>query len=397
MRVIISDAYSPTNIGDGELVRLSIDSVRSRFSVEPVVLCTDRAGFESDPTFSESTFEFKPMSRVRWRGLGRSARLSMLCRDAIGILLGLFVAILPTSSTKRRQMLIHAASILRLPWLEEVAHADVIVGVGGGYIGDKYLRESIITLALFRVAASIDASVETMPISISSAHGRVFQFILKRFGRKVAWRSRENTTQNILKSLGLHTETVPDLAWLNATGSFGSEKKYALVLAPLGSDFYSDVANGEPKIWPHVEEHIRELHPGDIITLIAMHYWDERLQDGRDDSECHRLAKLILALNPVVTVEVLSLRTYSEVLTTMAKARFAVCERLHAALAGLAVGTPTKVVGYEPKHRGVLEMADLHILADESVAFVSGSISAELIVAQGAGQAAITKLSVMGS
>lgn len=397
MRVVISDAYSPTNIGDGELVRLSIGAVRSRFAVPPVVLCTDRHGFESDPIFEGYRFVFKPMSRVRWRGLGNGGKLSMLGRDALGMVFGLFMSILALPPAWRAQSLVRFAGILHVPWLDEVAHADVVVGVGGGYIGDKYLRESIMTLALFRVAMSAGAQVETMPISISSAKGRLFRRVLKTFGRNVAWRSREETTHNILTSLGLNSERVPDLAWLNATESFAGEEKYALVLAPLGSDFYSDSSSGEPKIWPHVKQHIGELGPGDRVSLIAMHYWDERLQDGRDDSECHRVSKLISALNPAVTVEVLSIRTYSEVLTTMAKARFAVCERLHAALAGLAVGTPTKVVGYEPKHRGVLKMADLHVLADESVSFVRERITPELIVAQGAGQAAIIKQSVMGA
>lgn len=352
MRVVISDAYSPTNIGDGELVRLSIASVRSRFAVEPVVLCTDRTGFQSDPTFQTSSFVFKPLSRVRWRSLARGARISMAVLDALGMLVGLITAVFPIQAARRQNLLLWAAKLLRLPWLEEIARADAVVGVGGGYIGDKYLRESIMTLALFRVALSTGAKVETMPISINSAHGKVLRLALKNFGTGVTWRSRENTTHSILSSLGLSSVEVPDLAWLNAAESFESSEKYALVLAPLGSDFYSDTAGGVPKIWPHVQQHVSELEPGARVCLIAMHYWDERLQDGRDDNECIRIKDLISVLNPTVNVEVLNLRSYHEVLTTMSGARFAVCERLHAALAGLAVGTPTKVVGYEPKHRG---------------------------------------------
>lgn len=397
MKVVISDAYSPTNIGDGELVRLTINSVRSRYSNEPVVLCTDRLGFEADPTFRGSKFIYKPLSRVLWRDLGGMRKLSLLCRDASGILAGLIVSQLPIPTGSKSRILERVGQLLQVRWLEEVATADVVVGVGGGYIGDKYLRESLMTLAVFRVGVSAGAQVETMPLSISSANRPILKQALKFFGRSVAWRSRERTTHGILDSLGLTTECVPDLAWLNAFNNIDVRPTRALVLAPLGSDFYTRGATTEPKIWPYIRDVVQQLVPGDQVSLVAMHYWDERLQDGRDDRECERVAELIRHENPKLMVEVLELRTYEEVLSVMATSRLAVCERLHAALAALAVGTPTKVVGYEPKHRGVLELAELHVLVDESVPYVRERVSGDHIATAGSGQAALTHTAVMGS
>jgi polysaccharide pyruvyl transferase WcaK-like protein len=396
VKVLISDAYSPTNIGDGELVRLSISSVLSRYGVQPIVLCTDKDGFESDPAFDGSRFLFKPLSRVRWRALGSAGRLSMLLRDASGMLLALILGFLPLAVEARRTTLRGLARVLRLPWLTEVSCADVVVGVGGGYLGDKYLRESIMSLGLFRVATSLSVDVETMPLSVSSATHPALRMALKVFGRGVSWRSRERTTQNILSSLGLHSECVPDLAWLNSSMEHcGVVGATSLALAPLGSDFYGADGPTEPKIWSHIQEHVAGLEPGERVSLIAMHYWDERLRDGRDDLECERVADLIRLANPRVDVTVLKLRSYDEVLLHMAATKLAVCERLHAALAGLAVGTQTKVVGYEPKHRGVLELAGLHVLADESISFIRESVAPEFIAARGANQATLAHRSVM--
>jgi polysaccharide pyruvyl transferase WcaK-like protein len=395
LKVVISDAYSPTNVGDGELVRLSIRSVRSRFGVHPTVLCTDRRGFESDAAFEGSRFVFKPLSRVRWRSLDRVRRLSMVLRDAAGLALALFAGALPTSMPMRRRILLAIGTTLRIPWLSHVGSADILVAVGGGYIGDKYLRESLISLALFRVARSVGAQVETMPMSISSAENRVLRWTLRRFGRGVHWRGREMTTHRILTKLNLRVDGVPDLAWLNAAEEYKSSETTSLIIAPLGSDFYGAQDAKEPKIWSHIRAHIAELKAGERVSLIAMHYWDDRLQDGRDDRECERVAAMIRELNPSLEVTVLTVRSYEEVLEHMASAKLAVCERLHAALAGLAVGTQTKVVGYEPKHRGVMEMAGLEVLTDESVSYVLERVSHEHIAARGAEQAFLTHKAVL--
>lgn len=397
MKVVISDAYSPTNIGDGELVRLTIDSVRSRYTPEPIVMCTDRAGFEADSTFTGSKFIYKPLSRALWRELSGANKLSLLARDTLGIVIALVVVQLPVPSFMKPALLSRVAKLLHIAWLEEVVRADVLVGVGGGYIGDKYLRESLMTLALFRVAVGTGAKVETMPLSISSANRRLLKAALKIFGRSVAWRSREKTTQKILESLGLDSHCVPDLAWLNALRAVEPSTTSSLVIAPLGSAFYDGGTSKEPKVWPFVGPVIRQMPAGETVRLIAMHYWDERLEDGRDDRECHRLAELIRRENSSLRVEVLELKSYEEVLSVMTASRLAVCERLHAALAALAVGTPTKVVGYEPKHRGVLELAELHVLIDESVPYVREKISEELISTCGTGQAKLTHDAVMGS
>lgn len=397
MKVVITDAYSPTNIGDGELVRLSINSVRSRFTVDPVVLCTDKDGFESSSGFAGAKFVYKPLSRVLWRRRRGMSRFVLLLRDASAIVIGLMVSSSPIDRRTKKSLLGRTAVLLNVPWLKEVSEADVVVGVGGGYLGDKYLRESLMTLAIFRIAFRIGAKVETMPVSISSASDSRLRFALRAFGQGVAWRSREKTTHNILVSMGLDSHCVPDLAWLNASTHYEEPKKFSLVLAPLGSDFYDQGVGTEPKIWRHVKAHIEGLRAGDRIGLIAMHYWDGLLQDGRDDEECKRLQHWILEHNPQVDVEILTMQSYPEVLQTMAAAEIAVCERLHAALAGLATGTPTKVVGYEPKHRGVLELAGLDALIDESFGFVLENVRREFILDRGAVQSRSTREAVMGA
>ncbi len=395
MKVLVSDAYSPTNVGDGELVRLTIETVRGRFGVEPVVLCTDKQGFEQDESFAGTLFAFKPLSRVRWRNSSGRERFSMLAKDTAGLGLALLASFIPLRKAWRRSFLNRLGLILRSDWLIQLASSDGVVGVGGGYLGDSYHRESLVTLTLYKCATSLGARVETMPLSISSARSRTLRFALRVFGRKVRWRSREDTTHGILSALDLNSERVPDLAWLNALRDHSSvRRETAITIAPVGSDFYGAKVT-EPKVWQHIRDNISRLPAGSRVDLIAMHYWDDRLEDGRDDHECERVAALIRGENSELEVKVLELRSYEEVIKQMAGSKFAVCERLHAALAGLATGTQTKVIGYEPKHRGVLELAGLDSLVVDSIDTILESVPSEYILSQGNIQAMRTKTSVM--
>jgi polysaccharide pyruvyl transferase WcaK-like protein len=261
MRVVISDAYSPTNVGDGELVRLSIHSVRSRYGVQPTVLCTDKIGFESDSAFEGSEFVFKPLSRVRWRSLDLVQRISMLLKDTLGVALALLAGTLPVPNHLRRRILLFIGGALQIPWLISVGKADVLVAVGGGYIGDKYLRESLISLALYRMAVSVGSQVETMPVSISSAEKPALKWPCADSAKVFAARPGIDDS-HILTQLDLQSECVPDLAWLNATRNYASSETTSLIVAPLGSDFYGAQDAKEPKVWTHIRPMLRNLKPG---------------------------------------------------------------------------------------------------------------------------------------
>lgn len=391
MNVVVTDAYSTTNIGDGELVRLTLQAVGKRYAVQPTVLATDPGSFEGDE-FDSASFIYKPLSRQVWRAKRGLDRYLWLQSEATALLLMAAVTLAPRGT--RPFLARSVANITRRPWLRALAHANVVVGVGGGYIGDKYLRESIVTAICLKFSECTGASVETMPLSVSSAESRLLRLVLRRT-KGVQWRSREERTHSTLHSLGLTSKLVPDLAWLDAgEPTDSSETRSGMAIAPVGSAFYSDSSH-TPKVWATVAPLLESLPPGSPVRLVAMHRWDRSLGDGQDDRACDALREMISRARPDLEVQTVNGTRYVDVRTAMARSQFAVCERLHAALAAATSATPVLVVAYEPKHEGVLRLAGLQ-------AAISSQVPADLEVSStqmgsvGANQRKLVESAVMG-
>jgi len=354
MKIVITDGYSTSNAGDAELVRLTIEIVRARFDRRPVVLATDPTSFSG----YAADFSLKPLSRLGWRASSGAARATWLLREGMALCAMFFVPALPKGL---RRGAIGALRSMAPSWLVELRDADAVIAVGGGYLGDRYGRESLVTLLTFRFALALGASVETMPISISSANSKLLRRAL-RATRAVTWRSRERITYDILATCGIDSELVPDLAWLNE--SVAPLVREGLAVAPVGSAFYG-AGELTPKVWPEVEAALHDVRQGGTVRLVPMHSWSRDLGDGGDDRACDALGSLIGASRPDIRVERPVVRDYDDVRRAMAASEFAVCERLHAALAALTTSTPVTVVSYEPKHAGVLGLAGLGRLAVE--------------------------------
>ncbi|WP_457101797.1 polysaccharide pyruvyl transferase family protein [Microbacterium sp. P5_E9] len=390
MRVVVSDAYSTSNVGDGELVRLTVGSVAKRFSVSPVVLATDPDSF-GELKGQPVEYIFKPLSRQEWRTRGPIGRIAWLGRETIAIASILIVPKLPIGS--RRRFVRGVQRLVVRPWLTAIAEADLLVGVGGGYIGDKYLRESLITLWCFRFATAIGVSVETMPLSVSSAESRVLQRALKNT-RGVRWRSREERTHRTLRSLDLTSDLVPDLAWLNAGELIPTtEAREGVAVAPVGSSFYSD-SGSTPHSWTLLEPIVAGLPTGSSVRLIPMHRWDPKLGDGEDDRACASLASLVSNVRPDLVVKIVTARTYEDVRRAMRESEYAICERLHAALAATTTATPVVILGYEPKHRGVMGLAGLEDLCNEDLTAIH-SYSTDQLTLAGSSQRQCVEEAVM--
>lgn len=356
MRIVLTDAYSTSNVGDGELVRLTASAVLARYGDRPVVLATDPASFASEIDDVGAAYITKPLSRRSWRNRRGLARALWLARESAAIAAAAWIPFLPRRFRTRASASFNR--LLRAPWFDAITNADLVVAVGGGYLGDKYLRESLVSLVCLRYALSLGSEVQTMPLSVSSADSALIRTAL-RFTRGVRYRSREAHTHQILRSLGLNSELVPDLAWLNAGEYAGSEgPREGIAIAPVGSVFYS-VDAPVPKAWPIVEPLIEALPVAATVRLIAMHRWEDALGDGKDDIACTRFAEMIAEARPDLKVECIVPRTYGEVRRAMARSDLAICERLHAALAATTTGTPLFVIGYEPKHEGVMSLAGL--------------------------------------
>lgn len=352
MKILITDAYSASNLGDAELVRLTIESARTRFGQRPTIFATDPLSFEKT---SDGIFLEKPLSRRAWRSKNTVNRLFWLSSEILALAALEATRLVPLQG--RSAYVRYVRRFFRKPWLHAIASADRIVAVGGGYLGDKYLRESVVSLCLYRFALARGIEVETMPLSITSSDSFLLRKLLQST-KSVRWRCRETHTLRQLEALGLSPDLVPDLAWLNAREIPNGVLRSGMVIAPIGSKFYADNSRSSD-IWPVISTALKQIGSGEEVALVAMHFWDNALGDGQDDVTCKAIAARIYAVRPDLKIRVSVPKDYFEVRQIMSRSRLAICQRLHAALAALTTGTPVQVIGYEPKHQGVLSLAGL--------------------------------------
>lgn len=373
-RILLTDAYSTTNLGDGELVRRSLECVRGHGSVAGV-LATDPDSFRKD--HPGVPLLLAPMSRVAVANKSLFARSYHRGRELGGLLALLIVGVVPLSARKRRKLARSLDPFIKFGWYRQLSSVDKVVAVGGGYLGDKYSKRTLVSSFYYWSASRMGIAVETMPISISSLNRPFLEVALKIFGKDVKWRARESVTMEILERNGLHAELVPDLAWRNASppkeDGLPNPRGSRIVVAPVGSDFYTRTEADSDRILELLELAIGHAGAGSAdILFVAMHSSDNRLKDGRDDFVCNEIARSARIRWPDAQVEVAKFTSYTELVDYSRTAVIAVCERLHAGIACLSQGTPTIIRAYEPKHEGVLVAAGFPATRSGDALVVSG-------------------------
>jgi polysaccharide pyruvyl transferase WcaK-like protein len=360
-RTLLVEAYSPRNLGDAELVIRSVEYCKRRYGPRIAVAATDADGVRM-LLGAGTRVVSKCLTRATWL---ESKSLVWLAQEVASLLLATLVARCPGSAWNRRRMVRWIGKASRRAWLVELSEADAVVAVGGGYLGDRYLRESIVALLVMWIGERLGASVETMPISVSGMRRFTLRMAFRSLGGAVRWRAREEPTELLLLGLGLHVERWPDLAWSNAAAAQADEKRVGAVVAPVGSAFY--VGGAARGMSAAVSELDGSLPKDESILFVAMHRYDHALRDGGDDRACRELIEELAIASPERPTRLVDADSYGDVLRVMAQSRVAICERLHAGLAAITMGTPARVLGYEPKHSGVLQGAGLSFLTDISL------------------------------
>lgn len=361
-RTLLTDAYSTTNLGDAELVLRSIQAVE-KTDVVAAILATDPESFAADTRFSKFSILPNPTSPVLRKQSGRLQSLATKINLGLTAALLATLALAPIPRTKRRLLAQKTVRLARMEWYQQLLTVDKVVAVGGGYLGDRYLRRTIISLGYLWGGGRLGLLVETMPLSISSADRLVTRRAISWFGKEIKWRAREERTRSILASCGISATYVPDLAWCNASPERSKTRAARVVVAPVGSDFYAETAT-KGSLIREIERSVTRVQNefGTVeIDFVAMHSYSAMLQDGHDDEACVNLASRCTDMWPDIPSRIHDCGSYEEVLDLVSSATILISERMHAAIAGLSQGTATSIIAYEPKHAGIVRAAGMDV------------------------------------
>lgn len=207
------------------------------------------------------------------------------------------------------------------------------------------------------------ARVTTMPISVE-AEGRLLRIAFSFLLKDVRVSVRDNSSKRLLATIGIESSRVPDLAFRNGVqlrrdrateeNRCGGRKPTMLVV-PVGGDYF------DSGLWREKLKMLADIISVDFpnwnVSLFSMHLSLEGARAGFDDEAVNYLESLlpearVLGRDTVATYSDLCSKIRSEI-------DLVVSARMHAGIAALCSAVPLVMLGYEEKHRSLMEFIGL--------------------------------------
>ena len=339
MTVLIVNAYSVRNRGDAAIVRGLIATLRQlgthRIAVAP-------RGWRHDAD--------------EWLALGADSVVPPLLsiHDAPGwaraqrplLLVHVFGRI-------ARSLAARVMPILADDSMRAYARAAVVVSAGGAYLGGP--KPGVNLVRGFNIAYGRVCGRPTIvaPMTINPPSPMV-RLLLRNLLRGVALFARDHETIVRARELGLSATYAPDLVFRAASGRAQHEPSGVMAWAPRGyrpdQDAWAERERLEASQLAGVIDVLR-TDPG-----LRLEFVPQVDVEGIDDDRV-TIARLrgqlpdeldgrVSVLTPPASID--------ETIDAYARYDVVLTSRLHAALLALLGGTPSLVVGYEPKVSGVL-------------------------------------------
>ena len=340
-RVLVTEAYSASNIGDRELVDRSIDYAhRAIPNAEVICLAVDTASFDGKMDVPLRERLFPRLSYMRRGPLGRILTVAGW-GTRIGVLTAL--SVLPQRTQRKVITQLCAAQILP-PTAGLYAAADRVVAVGGGYLGDQYRKETLLTLWTWWWAGRLGAPVETMPLSYEVTK-RPLRLATGALARQVTWRVRDTSSYDLLLEAGITAHKLPDLAFANYRAETPSSRN-GTVLALVGSDYLS--SSEQKSLILSLATAIAASKLTTPVTALSMHSAMATTHVGGDTRASEdAVAELTVQGVPAITVNAVN---YGDVVDECSRADVVISARMHAGIAALCAGSRVGLLAYEEKH-----------------------------------------------
>lgn len=341
---LVTDAYSASNIGDLELVKRTIEYASERTNESVVCLAVDP---ESFAPYVSVKVDDRLFPRLQFVSAGRFGKLVLALKWALALAMLTVVAFMPVPYRRPA-----ALGLARLHLVSHsVAHyasSSRVIAVGGGYLGDQYVKETFLTTWTWWWATRLGCNVETMPVSFE-VEKRLLSRFVRVFTARVTWRLRDSSSVRALRKAGLNAPLVPDLAFTNYSDTV-SRNRLGTTVALVGSD-YLDPVEQKQFLYAFASAMAASALPRPFSVLV-MHSTMAKTHVGGDARAAEALVREMERYGETVREVVAS--TYSEVCGSMAGAEVVVSARMHAGIAGLVSGAKLAMIAYEEKHRALM-------------------------------------------
>ena len=349
MKILLTECYSATNIGDLELVSRSLQVASATYpngKIECIASDPDSfRGIINSLSFKRPIFDRLKMIKgspvVKVLGMvhaittvGFFTLAALLPRTLARGLVALFIKFGLGNSTAA-----------------EYLSAQRIVAVGGGYLGDKYGKMTILTVWTWWWANRMGCLVETMPMSVEVSTPILTTF-LRIFGKKIVWRVRDQASVKVLKACHIQCELVPDLAFLNAEiMQSAPSSRSGLLVALVGDDYLSETE--QSTLFNQLAENIFTHFPQSEVTLLSMHRSMSGTHVGGDVVASQKMSALLESKG--IRNSLVNAATYDEVCQHCLNVEYVISARMHAGIAALCSGAKVGLLAYEEKHLALMK------------------------------------------
>ena len=339
MTVLIVNAYSVRNRGDAAIVRGLIATLR-QLGARHIAIAPRGWRDDADEWLALGADSVAPplLSIHDVPGWARTKRLYLLLHVIGRIARSLAARVVPPLADDS---------------MRAYARATLVVSAGGAYLGGRKPGVNLVrgyNIAYGRVwgRPTIAAPMTINPPS------RVVRLLLSNLLRGVAIFARDHETIVRADALGLRATYAPDLVFRAARGRAPGHPSGVVAWAPRGYRPDQDAWAARDRLETSQLAAVSDLlRTDDGLRLEFVPQVDvEEIDDDRVTiARLHRLLRpefdgRVSVLTPPASID--------ETIDAYARFDVVLTSRLHAALLALLGGTPSLVVGYEPKVSGVL-------------------------------------------
>lgn len=339
---LVTDAYTASNIGDLELVRRTVGYAGASTPTEMIVcLAVDPASFD---TALGVPVADKLFPRLHYVSSGRLRRVAIAAQWAWTLVCLSMLTALPTRMRRGAVTMLVSLKLIASS-ADLYARAKRVIAVGGGYLGDQYLKDTLLTTWTWWWASRLGCHVETMPVSFE-VRGRALGKLVAAFTRRVVvWRARDSSSKDALARLGIEAPLIPDLAFANYRSHEGCARR-GTVVALVGSDYLDSAEQLE--FLDGITTALGSEYAPRPFTILNMHRSMAGTAVGGDHKAALVLAAGLRARQEDVSIAAAT--TYADVCNVMRSADVAITARMHAGIAALASGARIGMIAYEEKH-----------------------------------------------
>ncbi|HWU12824.1 MAG TPA: polysaccharide pyruvyl transferase family protein [Caulobacter sp.] len=394
MTLLITEAYSASNIGDLELVRRSIEIAQKKYPNRPsVCLAVDPGSFGD--MFPDVRFVTPIFSRLKYLKSKGPARLGLAASWAATIAALSLTGLLPRSAARACAAKLAAAKIVD-PAIRFYLEAPNVVAVGGGYLGDQYVKHTVLTMWTWWWAGRVGCAVETMPLSVEIEKPALRN--LAKATRHVQWRVRDQSSADALAKADVPHVLLPDLAFLNVASEAARprEPREGVMVALVGSDYLSP--DESQTLSAGLAGALVNNYPDVPVTLLSMHRPVAGTHVGGDQAASDALID-VLAKSGKAASKV-NAEVYDDVCNLCAGSDAVISARMHAGIAALCGGAKVALLAYEEKHFALMRdlglsefVVDIRASADQIEQMVSRLKAADRSVFIAAAKTYYTKVS----